>query len=62
LTPASGKFLLDTNIIIALLEGDDAVLSNLDRAVEVFIPAVAVGELFFWSREIQPAIRKRRQS
>jgi tRNA(fMet)-specific endonuclease VapC len=47
LTPATGRFLLDTNIIIALLEGDDAVLSNLDQATEVFIPAVALGELFF---------------
>jgi tRNA(fMet)-specific endonuclease VapC len=45
--PASGRFLLDTNIVIALLEGDDTVLSNLDQAPEVFIPAVAVGELFF---------------
>lgn len=47
LTPASGKFLLDTNIIIALLEGDAPVLSNLDKAPEVFVPAVALGELFF---------------
>jgi tRNA(fMet)-specific endonuclease VapC len=47
LTPASGKFLLDTNIIIALLEGEPAVLSNLDRAPEVFVPAIALGELFF---------------
>lgn len=43
----SGRFLLDTNIIIALLNGDEAVLSNLDDASEVFIPAVALGELFF---------------
>jgi predicted nucleic acid-binding protein len=43
----NGKFLLDTNVIIALLEGDDAVLSSLDQAHEVFIPAVALGELFF---------------
>jgi len=47
LTPASGRFLLDTNIVIALLQGDDTVLSHLDRAREVFIPAVALGELFF---------------
>jgi tRNA(fMet)-specific endonuclease VapC len=45
--PATGRFLLDTNIVIALLQGDDAVLSHLDRAPEVFIPAVALGELFF---------------
>lgn len=47
MTPASGRFLLDTNIVIALLRGDDTVLSHLDRAREVFIPAVALGELFF---------------
>ena len=47
MTPASGRFLLDTNIVIALLKGDDTVLSNMDRALEVFIPVVALGELFF---------------
>ena len=47
MTPANGRFPLDTNIIIALLEGDDSVLSHLDLAAEVFIPAVALGELFF---------------
>ena len=45
--PANGRFLLDTNIVIALLEGDEGVLSNLDLAPEVFIPAIVVGELFF---------------
>jgi tRNA(fMet)-specific endonuclease VapC len=39
--------LLDTNIVIALLAGEEAVLSNLDRAPEVFIPAIVLGELFF---------------
>ena len=47
MTPASGRFLLDTNIVMALLYGDEAVLCNLDRAPEVSIPAVALGELFF---------------
>jgi tRNA(fMet)-specific endonuclease VapC len=45
--PVTGRFLLDTNILIAVLAGDETVLSNLDRAAEVFIPAVALGELFF---------------
>jgi tRNA(fMet)-specific endonuclease VapC len=44
---ASGRVLLDTNIVIALLDGDEAVLSNPDQAEEVFIPAIVVGELFF---------------
>lgn len=47
MTPLTGRFLLDSNIIIALLEGDEMLLSNLDQAPEVFIPAVALGELFF---------------
>lgn len=41
------RFLLDTNIIIALLEGDACVLLNLDRVPEVFVPAIALGEPFF---------------
>ena len=45
--PASGSFLLDTNIVIALLAGDETVLSNLDLAREVFVPAIVLGELFF---------------
>jgi tRNA(fMet)-specific endonuclease VapC len=45
--PASGRFLLDTNIVIALLEGDETVLTSLDQAAEVFIPAIVIGELFF---------------
>jgi tRNA(fMet)-specific endonuclease VapC len=43
----SGRFLLDTNIVIALLEGDESVLSNLDQASEIFVPAIVLGELFF---------------
>ncbi|HEV2687934.1 MAG TPA: type II toxin-antitoxin system VapC family toxin [Bryobacteraceae bacterium] len=45
--PAIGRFLLDTNIVIALLAGDQSVSSNLDQASEVFIPAIVLGELFF---------------
>jgi tRNA(fMet)-specific endonuclease VapC len=45
--PPSGRFLLDTNIVIALFESDDTVLSNLDLASEVFVPAIVLGELFF---------------
>ena len=45
--PASGRFLLDTNIVIALLQGDEAVLSNLDQAPEIFISAIVLGDLFF---------------
>jgi tRNA(fMet)-specific endonuclease VapC len=43
--PASGRLLLDTNIVIALLEGDEPMISNLDEAAEIFIPAIVPGEL-----------------
>lgn len=43
----SGKFLLDTNIVIALMEGDEVVLANLDRVSDVFVSSIVLGELFF---------------
>lgn len=42
-----GRYLLDTNIVIGLLNGDAGVLLHLGDASEVFIPAVAIGEMFF---------------
>ena len=45
--PSTGRFLLDTNIVIAVFEGDDGVLSNLEGAAEVFVPAIVIGELLF---------------
>ena len=60
MTPASGRFLLDTNIVIALLDGDDVVLSNLDRAPEVFIPAVRSASCFSGPRN-RAALRRTRQ-
>lgn len=47
MTPPSGRVLLDTNIVIALLAGEGAVLSHLSNAAEVFLPATVLGELFF---------------
>ena len=47
MTPASGRFLLDTNTVIALMEGDGGLLASLDRADEGLVPAVVLGELFF---------------
>lgn len=41
----SGRFLLDTNVIIAIFASDEAVISRLEEAEEVFVPVVAIGEL-----------------
>ncbi len=57
----NGRFLLDTNIVIAILAGDGLVLDHLGRASEVFIPAIVLGELFFGaaksSRALENAIK-----
>ena len=43
----SGKYLLDTNIVIALFAEDPSVQRQISNAAEIFIPATVIGELFF---------------
>lgn len=43
----SGKFLLDTNIVIGLFNNDESILGSLSQAEEVFIPSIVLGELYF---------------
>lgn len=43
----NGRFLLDTNIIIALFKNDDLVKNKLIKAREIFISNITVGELYF---------------
>ena len=43
----TGRFLLDTNIVIALFAGEDAVLKPLADAAEVFLPSIVLGELYY---------------
>jgi tRNA(fMet)-specific endonuclease VapC len=47
----SGRYLLDTNIIIALFAEEAAVRNNLAQADEVFIPSIAIGELYYGARK-----------
>jgi tRNA(fMet)-specific endonuclease VapC len=37
--------ILDTNIVIALFEGDKSVLDALDLTPEVYLPIIVIGEL-----------------
>ena len=41
------KHLLDTNIIVALFKDDDNVRNQIAASAEVFLPAIAVGELYY---------------
>ena len=47
----SGRYLLDTNIIIALFAGDAAVKESLSMADEVFVPSITIGELCYGARK-----------
>lgn len=47
----NGKYLLDTNIVIALFADDPAVKDNLARAAEVFVSSIVIGELYFGARK-----------
>jgi tRNA(fMet)-specific endonuclease VapC len=47
----SGSFLLDTNIVIALLAKDPAVHQRLAEATEVFVPSIVLGELYYGARK-----------
>jgi len=50
----SGRYLLDTSILIALCADETAVKEKLAQASEVFIPSIAVGELYYgaWKSQI----------
>jgi len=43
----SGRYLLDTNVIISLFANEATVQDNLAQADEVFVPSVVIGELCF---------------
>lgn len=43
----SGRYLLDTSVLIALFADDPSVKKGLGQADEVFIPSIAIGELYY---------------
>jgi tRNA(fMet)-specific endonuclease VapC len=47
----SGRYLLDTNVIIALFAREATVLDRLAAADAVFVPVVALGELYYGARK-----------
>lgn len=47
----NGRFLLDTNIVIAFFAEDRSVQKHIDRAEEVFVPSIVLGELYFGARK-----------
>lgn len=47
----AGKYLLDTNAVIALFAGDSDVVDLLKDAEEVFVPSIVIGELYYGARK-----------
>jgi tRNA(fMet)-specific endonuclease VapC len=47
----SGKYLLDTNIVIAIFAGDPDVLEPLVQSNEIFLPTIVLGELYYGARK-----------
>jgi len=47
----SGRYLLDTNIIIALFANEAEVKHSFEQADAVFIPSITVGELCYGARK-----------
>lgn len=51
-----GKFILDTNIVIALFAEDKQVTSKIEKAREIIVPAIVMGELYYGARKSARAI------
>lgn len=49
------RVLLDTNVIIALFAEDSNVHEHIANVSEVFVPAIAIGELYFGAYKSQRA-------
>lgn len=47
----SGRYLLDTNIIISLFADEPSVKNHLSHADAVFVPSIALGELYYGARK-----------
>jgi tRNA(fMet)-specific endonuclease VapC len=47
----NGRFLLDTNIVIALFGKEVSVQQRLVTAGEVFVPSIVLGELYYGARK-----------
>lgn len=44
---SGNKILLDTNIISALLKGETSIADEIDKALQIFLSATVIGELFY---------------
>jgi tRNA(fMet)-specific endonuclease VapC len=53
------KILLDTNIVSAWLKGEEGIADKIDKAKEVYLPIIVIGELYYgahYSTKVQKNI------
>ncbi|XWK89306.1 MAG: type II toxin-antitoxin system VapC family toxin [Phormidium sp.] len=43
----NGRFLVDTNIVVAFLEGETSVQTRFTEAEAIFVPSIVIGELYY---------------
>lgn len=43
----NGRYLLDTNILIALFANEQSIIDQISQAAELFLPSIVVGELYY---------------
>ena len=46
----SGRYLLDTAIVLALFANEPSVVAKIEAADELFVPSIVVGELYYGAR------------
>ena len=49
--PQNGKYLLDTNIVIAMFADEEEIQQRRQNADKVFLPSPVVGELYYGARK-----------
>jgi len=55
------SFILDTNIVVAWLNGDLSIADKVDKAAAVYIPLIVAGELYYgalYSTQVQKNLGK----
>lgn len=43
----NGRYILDTNIVIALFAAEESVVQNVKQAELIMIPSIVIGELYY---------------
>lgn len=57
----NGRYLLDTNIVIALFDGDAHIIERINQSEEIYIPVFVLGELFYGAYKSTKQIQNLKQ-